>query len=137
MGPKCSASGPSAAAGKNNNAPIITIVPRSRTPNVVVSSRKVPKPNGEGFFAPRLAASATGAIIGKYRLKSITKAVAISQGGNSGEGLGLLIVPPVVPSPSKAEPLLAEAEENWYTICENPCAPGLLSALVPQSLAAK
>jgi hypothetical protein len=34
---------------------MITIVPKSRKPNVAVSSRKVPKPNGEGFFAPRLA----------------------------------------------------------------------------------
>src|SRR5580692_8096680 len=113
MGPKCSASGPRAAAGKNKRAPIMIIVPRSNTPNVAVSSRRVPKPNGDDFLPPRLAASAIGATIGKYRLKSITKPVAISHGGNSGDGLGLLIKPPVVPSPSNAEPLLADAEENW------------------------
>ena len=78
-----------------------------------------------------------GATIGRYRLKIITKAVAMSHGTNVGEGFGLLIVPPVVPSPSRAEPLLAEAEENWYMIWENPCGPGLLTAFVPQSLAAK
>src|ERR1700730_1673579 len=112
MGPKCSASGPSAAAGRNRRAPMITMVPNMRKPKVVVSSRKVPKPNGEDFFAPRLAAMAMGAIIGKYRLKIMTKAVAMSHGTNVGDGLGLLIRPPVVPRPSNAEPLLAEAEEN-------------------------
>ena len=99
---------------------MITIVPKSRNPNVAVSSRKVPKPNGEDFFAPRLAAIAMGAIIGRYRLNIITKAVAMSHGTNVGEGFGLLIVPPVVPSPSRAEPLFAEADENWYMIWENP-----------------
>jgi hypothetical protein len=95
---------------------MITIVPSSRKPNVTVSSRKVPKPNGEDFFAPRLAAMAMGATIGRYRLKIITRAVALSHGTNVGDGLGLLIRPPVVPSPSNADPLFAEDEENWYTI---------------------
>jgi hypothetical protein len=95
---------------------MITMVPSRRNPNVAVSSRSVPKPNGDGFFDPRLAAIAMGAIIGRYRLNIITKPVAISHGGNSGDGLGLLIVPPVVPSPSNADPLFAEAEENWYKI---------------------
>ena len=97
---------------------MITMVPNSRKPNVAVSSRKVPKPKGEDFFAPRLAAMAIGAIIGRYRLNIITKAVAMSHGTNVGEGFGLLIVPPVVPSPSRAEPLFAEADENWYMIWE-------------------
>jgi len=92
------------------------MVPNRRKPNVVVSSRRVPKPKGEGCFAPRLAAMAMGAMIGRYRLKIITSAVAISQGAKVGDGFGLLIRPPVVPSPSNADPLLAEAEENWYTI---------------------
>ena len=95
---------------------MITMVPNMRKPKVTVSSRKVPKPNGEDFFAPRLAAMAIGAIIGRYRLKSITRAVAISQGTKVGDGLGLLIRPPVVPSPSNADPLFAEADENWYMI---------------------
>src|SRR3984957_10878535 len=125
MGPRCSAIGPSAATGRKSRAPMITMVPKSRNPNVVVSSRKVPNPNGEDFFAPRLAAMAIGAIIGKYRLKIMTKAVAMSHGTKVGEGLGLLIRPPVVPMPSMADPLFAEAEENWYMISENPCGPGL------------
>ena len=137
IGPRCSANGPSAATGRNKRAPMMTIVPNSKNPNVVVSSRNVPKPNGEDFFAPRLAAMAMGATIGKYRLKIMTKAVAMSHGTNVGDGLGLLIRPPVVPRPSNADPLLAEAEENWYMISENPCGPGLFSALVPQSLAEK
>ena len=116
---------------------MITMVPNNRKPNVAVSSRKVPKPNGEVFFAPRLAAIAMGAIMGRYRLKIITKAVAMSHGTNVGDGFGLLIRPPVVPMPSNADPLFAEAEENWYMIWENPWGPGLLSALVPQSLAEK
>ena len=91
---------------------MMTIVPMSRKPNVAVSSRKVPRPKGEGFFAPRLAAIAMGATIGRYRLKIMTKAVAMSHGTNVGEGFGLLIVPPVVPSPSRAEPLFAEAETD-------------------------
>ena len=91
---------------------MMIIVPKRRKPNVAVSSRNVPKPKGEAFFPPRLAANAMGATIGRYRLKIMTKPVAISHGGNSGEGLGLLIRPPVVPSPSNAEPLLAEADEN-------------------------
>ena len=99
---------------------MITTVPSSRKPNVAVSSRKVPKPNGEGFFDPRLAAMAMGATIGRYRLNIITRPVAMSHGTNSGDGLGLLMVPPVVPSPSKAEPLFADEDENWYMISENP-----------------
>ena len=99
---------------------MITMVPNMRNPKVTVSSRKVPKPNGEDFFAPRLAAIAIGAIIGRYRLKIMTRAVAISHGTKVGDGFGLLIRPPVVLSPSNADPLFAEADENWYMICENP-----------------
>ena len=65
IGPKCSARGPSAATGRNRRAPMITTVPSSRKPNVAVSSRKVPKLNGEVFFAPRLAAIAIAATIGR------------------------------------------------------------------------
>src|ERR1700732_4537639 len=120
MGPRCSANGPSAATGRNSRAPMMTIVPNRRNPNVVVSSRKVPKPNGEDFFAPRLAAIAIGAIIGRSRVEIISRGASIFQGTKVGDGLWLLIRPPVVPSPSNADPLFAEADENWYMICENP-----------------
>jgi len=56
------------------------IVPDSRQPNVKVSSRKVPGPNGADFLAPMLAASAMGAMIGRKRLIIITKPVAMSHG---------------------------------------------------------
>ncbi len=62
-------------------------------PNVGVSSRKVPMPNGAAFFAPRLAAITIGAMIGSKRLKSITSPVAISIGTASGDGFGLLFSP--------------------------------------------
>src|ERR1700722_1437730 len=52
-GPKCSATGPRAATGKKSNAPTIRIVPINKTPNVKVSSRRVPKPKGADFLAPR------------------------------------------------------------------------------------
>jgi hypothetical protein len=81
-----------------------------------VSSGNVPKPNGEACFAPTLATRATGATIGRYRLKIITKPVAISHGGNNGDEFALLIRQPAVPSPSNAEPLFAEDEENRYEI---------------------
>src|SRR5260370_18506975 len=66
----------------------------------------------------------------------MTRPVAMSQGTAVGAGFGLLFNPYVTPSPSKADPLFAEAEENWYTICESPWGPGLLSAFVPQLVAA-
>src|SRR6185295_8904146 len=66
----------------------------------------------------------------------MTRPVAMSQGPLVGAGAGLSLKPHVSPSPSKPEPLLADAEENSYMISEKPCAPGLLSALVPQPVAA-
>ena len=64
------------------------------------------------------------------------QAVGDVPAGWLGAGFGLSLKPVGHPRPSKAEPLFAEAEENWYTISENPCAPGLLSALIPQLVAA-
>src|SRR5207248_10946007 len=78
-GPRCSAIGPSAAAGRNNSAPTRTIVPRSTNPNVTVSVRMVPVVNGVGFLAARLAARASGAMIGTNRESNITSPVATSQ----------------------------------------------------------
>ena len=89
------------------------IVPSTRKPKVGVSSCRVPRPAGLSFFAPRKAAMAIGAIIGRKRLNMMTRPVAISQGMASGEGLVLLAKPKATPRPSNAEPLLAEAEENW------------------------
>src|SRR5262249_31376925 len=54
-----------------------------------------------------------------------------------GAGLGLSEKPDATPRPSKAEPLLAEAEEDWYSTLEKPGAPGLVGACSPQRVAAK
>ena len=93
IGPRWSASGPNAATGRKRRAPIITIVPNKRNAKVGVSSLMVPELNGVGFFAPRKAASAIGATIGRYRLNRITNPVPMSQGTASGAGLGLLFSP--------------------------------------------
>src|SRR5208282_2366626 len=127
MGPKWSATGPSAATGRKSRAPMIRIVPNNSMLNVGVSSLSVPRPKGLDFFSPRYAAMAIGAIIGINLLNIITRPAAISHATAVGAGFGLFQKPYVVASPSKAEPLLAEAEENWYRICERPCAPGLLT----------
>src|SRR5262245_43739364 len=57
---------------------------------------------------------------------------AIAPGG----GVAFEANPYDTPRPSSAEPLFADADENWYTICESPCGPGLLMAFSPQSVAA-
>src|SRR5262249_48944149 len=64
MGPRCSASGPRAATGRNSNAPMITVVPNTKKPKVAVAPRMVPRVNGLRFLRPRLAAIAIGATIG-------------------------------------------------------------------------
>jgi len=92
---------------------MMTMVPSNRKPNVGVSSRSVPSVNGTDFLAPRLAAIAIGATIGMKRLNRITSPAAMSHGIACDAGLGLLSKPKLVPSPSKAEPLFAEADENW------------------------
>src|ERR1039457_1521743 len=120
IGPKCSASGPSAATGRNSRAPIITIVPSKRKPKVGVSSRMVPSPNGDAVLAPMPAARAIGAMIGMNRLIAMTMVVAMSHARLVGAGLGLLLKPQVSPRPSKPEPLFADAEENSYMVSENP-----------------
>ena len=58
----------------------------------------------------------------------MTITVAMSQAWLVGAGFGLSFRPQVSPSPSKPDPLLAEAEENSYMISENPCGPGLKAA---------
>ena len=55
-GPKCSATGPSAATGRKSSAPIRRIVPSRTKPKVTVSVRRVPTVNGRGLLggqAPR------------------------------------------------------------------------------------
>src|SRR5689334_23316395 len=99
---------------------MITIEPNSRQPNVKLSSLNVPRPNGTDFLAPRLAAIAIGATMGIKRLAIITSALTISNCRAVGAGFGLLLKPYVTPRPSNADPLLAEAEENWYRISEKP-----------------
>jgi hypothetical protein len=69
----------------------ITIVPNSRQPNVKVSSRKVPGPNGADFLAPIPAANAIGAMIERKRLIIITKPVAMSHGIAMGAGLWIVM----------------------------------------------
>ena len=91
---------------------MITMVPMSKKANVGVSSRIVPSLNGAAFFAPIPAAKAMGAMIGIKRLMQMTITVAISQAWLVGAGFGLSFKPQVSPSPSKPDPLLAEAEEN-------------------------
>jgi hypothetical protein len=112
IGPQCSAKGPKAATGKKSSAPMITIVPTKREAKVNVSSLNVPGPNGLDFLAPRNAAITIGAMIGRKRLITITIPLAISHWRAVGAGLGLLLNPYVTPSPSKAEPLFADDEEN-------------------------
>src|SRR5262249_56845269 len=129
--------GQSAATGRNRRAPMITIVPMSSPANVPVSSRSVPRPKGADFFAPRLAAIAMGAMMGMNRLMMITSPAAMSKGMADGAGVGLAASPKDTPSPSKAEPLFADAEENWYRICDIPWEPGLLTAFSPLLVAAK
>src|SRR5262249_43154875 len=99
--------------------------------------RSVPRPNGADFFAPRLAAIAMGAMMGMNRLMMITSPAAMSNGMAEGAGVGFAASPYDTPSPSKAEPLFADADENWYRICDMPWAPGLLTAFSPQLVAAK
>src|SRR5277367_4475837 len=53
IGPRCSASGPNAATGRNSSAPTTAIVPNNRKPNVTVSSLIVPNVTGATFFRPR------------------------------------------------------------------------------------
>ena len=50
--------------GRNVSAPMISTVPSSRNPNVIVSVRRVPDVKGTFFFAARPAANAIGAKIG-------------------------------------------------------------------------
>src|SRR5262249_3608461 len=117
---RCSATGPSTAAGRNSSAPTSSTVPSSTKANVSVSVRMVPDVKGVGFLAARLPASASGATIGMKRPSSMTRPVAMSQYGLYGDGGVRLssgrLSPQVSPSPSKPEPLLAEDEENSYRI---------------------
>src|SRR5208337_3438281 len=104
------------AAGINKSAPTRRMVPRRKIPNVIVSVRRVPTVKGVGFLAPRLAAKAIGAMIGRNRPNSMTRPVPISHCGLYGAG-GLLLSlglfePQVCWSPPNSEPLLAEAELN-------------------------
>ncbi len=69
------------------------MVPSKTKPKVMVSVRMVPTVKGVGFFAPRLAAKAKGAITGINLLMSITSPAAMSQYGLSGAGLGLSFAP--------------------------------------------
>src|SRR5437773_2293431 len=116
IGPRCSATGPSTAAGRNSSAPTRRMVPSSTKPNVTVSVRIVPDVKGVGFLAARLPAIASGAMIGTKRLISITRPQAMSQCGAygaGGDGLSSGVLNPhVSASPSKPEPLLADADVN-------------------------
>ncbi len=58
----------------------------STKPKVALSVRMVPTVKGVVFFAARLAASASGAMMGMYRLINITRPVAMSQYGLNGAG---------------------------------------------------
>src|SRR5438552_2228639 len=101
----------------------------------------VPAVKGVGRLAARLPAIARGAMMGTKREISITRPQAMSQCGEYGAGGDGLSSgfsnPHVSPSPSKPEPLLAEADVNSYRTSEKPCAAGLFIDFVPQSQAAK
>ena len=85
--------GPKAATGKKSRAPTTRMTPSKRTAKVTVSVRSVPSPKGADFLAPREAAMAMGATIGRYRPKSITRPAAISHAMAVGAGLVLLAKP--------------------------------------------
>jgi len=113
MGPRCSARGLNAATGRNKSERTDDDDgAHYKNANVGVSSRMVPNPNGAAFFAPMPAARAMGAMIGIRQLMQMTITVAMSQASLVGAGFGLSFKPQVFPSPSKPDPLLAEAEEN-------------------------
>src|SRR5262245_5117983 len=80
IGPKCSATGPSMAAGKNSSDPTRSMVHRITKAKVTVSVRRVPEVNGVGFLVARLPARAMGATMGMKRPSSMTTPVAMSQG---------------------------------------------------------
>ena len=112
---KYSANGPSANAGKNDNAAMMAITAKTMTPKIVVSVFSVPALSGMYFLLANNPAIANGPIIGKNLLNNKTIPVEMFQNGL------------LSPKPSKPEPLLAALEVNSYSISENPWKPGLLS----------
>ena len=141
IGPKCSATGPSTAAGMNSSAPTSKIVPSSTKPNVSVSVRSVPAVNGVGFLAARLPASANGAMIGMNRPNSMTRPVAISQYGLDGRRLTgrcylLLVETPGVAQPLEAGAVVGGGGTELVEDLRKAVRAGLFVASVPQSMAA-
>src|SRR5690242_14678317 len=114
---KCSAMGPKASAGKNDNAAMMAMTANTMTPNVSVSVFRVPALSGTYFLPASMPAMAMGPIMGRNRDNSMTIPSAIFQ------KWVLAFIPP------NSEPLLAEAELNSYSISENPWYPGLVSQL--------
>ena len=76
---KCSANGPSASAGKYDNAFSTMMTAKVIIPKVSVSIFKVPADSGMNFFCASKPAIATGPMIGRKRPKRITIPVVTFQ----------------------------------------------------------
>src|SRR5690606_14841136 len=122
---RCSATGPSVAAGKKVSAPMTMMVAASRVAKTPPSTLSVPLDSALRRLADSEPTMARGRMIGLNRASSMTMPVARFHGTVSS------------PSPSKPEPLLALAEVNSYRISLKPCGPTLLSVSAPQGVAAK
>src|ERR1700677_4420927 len=112
--------GPRLSAGKNVSAPTMMITPINSALNSGVVTGNVPSDGGTYFFCARLPAIASIGMIMKNRPSSMSKPILVSYHG-------VLTV-----SPPKAEPLLPAPETYAYSICVNPCGPGLLMPAVPK-----
>src|SRR6185436_5461225 len=96
---KCSTIGPRLSAGKNVNAPTITITPTNRLEKSGVVTGNVPSDGGISFLRLRLPAIASGGMIMKKRPNSIVRPRVV---------LYQFVLPLM---PPKADPLFAAADE--------------------------
>ena len=108
---RCSTIGPRLSAGKNVNAPTITItLTRSAVKSGVVTGN-VPSEAGICFLRLKLPAMASGGMIMKNRPNSMATASVVLY------HLVFALRPP------NAEPLLFAIEVNAYVISDKPCGP--------------
>src|SRR5262249_5181926 len=112
---KCSTIGPSASAGKNVNAPTMTITPISRMTNSGPLVGNVPAEGGTIFlFTNDPAIANAGTIIRKRPASMVTPRLPWYRGVFAF-------------SPATAEPLFPAPLVNAYRISVKPCGPLLLS----------
>jgi len=104
---------------------------------VAVSSRRVPRPNGALFFAPRYAAMAIGAMIGRNLLTMITMPVTISHGTASGAGAGLLAKPVRHSQAIERRPVIGGRRGELIRNLRKSVRAGIALRFEPQSVAAK